>query len=266
MMTNIKYLLICIFFLSLNSSCLKFDDGPQISKRKPNCSEFKGIKIRPMNTIPFGEDIIIKTDSFPDLKYDCIGPNGFNQYNLKEIGITNQATPYHQGWYYVTTKYSNCPSIYDSIFVDVTLKQGNPSCNPSNNTSAYINNSAPIPNKVFTTVSIDTSNGFVIKAAGTNGQLTLTFSEFWKRNKLEAGIYYTSSDYQLLDKEDIDKVFIKDMNFMSPWYAAEFQKPIYISYVSGKLTITLCDLLIKDPDFNGNPIYNSRLSAKITLP
>lgn len=266
MKLNLKYLTFCLSFLFLNSSCLKFDNSPQVSKTKPSsCEDFSNLKMRMVDTFECGKDIYISIDSIEGVRYYWEGPTLINVPDyLNRIKVTDDANLFHRGWYYVTTSFKNCPSKLDSIYVNVKLNQGKPTCSPPNNTSTYSGSGINIPNKNFTNVSSNKfSSSFEIYAGGsTGGDFKLVFSEYWTKNKLETGIYYTTKDNSLYEITDINKVYIEDRNYNNRWQAEEKQ-PVFISYVNGMLTVTICDLYIYDP--SNSSFLNSRLNTRITV-
>jgi hypothetical protein len=267
MRKSLFIIIYCLIFIT--NSCLKYDNSSSTpsGKIKPgSCEEFAKSRFRPIDTIECGQEIYISYDSCPaGTRYEWTGPTLINvPYDLNQLKLTNDANIFHRGWYYMRASYKNCPIKKDSIYINIKLNQGKPACNPSNNTSTYTGTGISINTKNFTSVRSSVSgNTFEIYAGGSSGgDFRLIFNEYWVKNKLESGIYYTTNDYSLSEKEDINKVYVEDRNFSQRWQTEE-KKPVYISYVNGKLTVNICDLYIYDP--SSSSFLNSRLNARLTV-
>lgn len=261
-----------VVLLSL-TSCSKFEStttnsrtggsgGGGVPTYRP-CSEFVGLKIKPVKTLVCGEELLLIADTFEGARFDWTRPDGREDNDQEELFVTDKANLIHRGWYKLRVSYNNCTAIKDSIYVDVKLPQGIPSCSPKNNTANY-SGGVTIPAKNFSSVAINTMSGYEVEAFDLNGDFSLTFHEYWKTKKLEAGIYYTSSYSAISEKDGMDKVYFEDRYVNETWYG-EQNKPVYVSYVSGKLTITLCTIAIRATTSTGT-ILNSTVSAKLTLP
>jgi hypothetical protein len=224
------------------------------------CSEFVGLKIKPVKSLICGEKLLISADTFDGARFDWTRPDGREDKDQEEIYVTDKANIYHRGWYKLWIGYNTCKAIIDSIYVDVKLPQGTPSCSPANNSASY-SNGISIPTKNFNTI---VSNGNVIEGYNGLGDFKLTFHGYWKSVKLEPGIYYTTHYSGIGEKDGMDKIYIEDRYANERWYGEE-NKPVYVSYVGGKLTITLCNIPIRATTSNGSAL-NSTVSAKLTLP
>lgn len=260
---KIKISLVILFIMAIHSSCLKIESfsSKQNTTKDSTCIKFKNLHIMPVKSFTCGEDIIINVDSFPKAIYNWKGPS-YEYNNYQNIHLTNDANIFHRGWYYVTIYCDTCIPIKDSVFVNVKLPQGVPSCNPVNNTSTYSNG---IPTLYYTNTIIDSFVGYQISSSTSNSTLSFSFNDYWLKHKLEAGIYYTTgSELDLYDKESMDKVFIENRYAGERWFA-ENNKPVFISYIGGKLTIIICNISTKAVSSNGS-IYTSDISSKITLP
>jgi hypothetical protein len=230
-----------------------------------DCSKFKNLKIQPYKVDTCGKDIIIKVDSFAWAYYNWTGPNNFyinNLQNSYEIRITDNSNLYHRGWYKVVISRDTCPRIYDSIYIDVKLPQGTPSCSPTKNTSNSVSG-ITIPNKTFTNVTTGNYYGYEIEGTSSIGDISLIFHNHWATNKLEPGIYYTFQNYSSMnDKENINKVCIRNTYGNDYWYS-EAKRPVYVSYVNGKISVTFCNIKTINDD---NNTYTSTINGNLTLP
>lgn len=261
-----KFQFLFLSILTALSSCLKFDNEPPIVKiviPPKTCDDFKNLHIKKVDTFTCGDGIYLTADTFPGATYDWKGPDGFFMENDQDVSITSYANIYHRGWYVVTIKFNNCPPIYDSIYINVKLPQGTPNCSPVNNIATYKNGTVTFPTKNFNFITSDTfSNYFRISASSPSaGNFSLNFNKFWKYKKLESGIYYTTKEDNMFDKYSLNKVYVYDINNSSGWDGEE-NKPIYVSYVGGKLTFTLCNILFYSP----GAVSNTEITTKITVP
>lgn len=249
-------LVISVFFFVL--SCSKID----LFENKENiCLKFKNLHIKPIKSFTCGDEIILFVDTFEGARYSWTTPDGFS-YDYQNLIVTREAELYKEGWYHVYISCDTCVSIHDSVYVDINLKQGNPSCNTLPNTSQYKNGIA-IPTKDFNSLYIDSNSYFEVRADNRIGSLNIIFHPKWTKEKLKPGIYYTSTGGLPDDKYDYDKVSIHDFYNGFLW-SAEINHPVYVKYVNGKLSITYCDIPLITTD-NGVR-YMTHSSTNITMP
>lgn len=268
-MEKIKLSIYCFILVSLISSCIKEESYNSRTGSSTNntvnvnrCPQFQNLHIKPMKTTyTCGDKVEFFMDTFSGAHYDWTGP-GYSYKDYPDIYLTN-VNIYNRGWYYVTIYYDSCKPIHDSVYIDIKLPQGTPNCTTTINTVTY-SGGITIPTMDIRTVNIDTFYRYKIDGYNSYSDLSLTFNEFWIRNKLETGIYYTTTEDKINDKEGINKVFLENRYADERWFG-EIDKPVYISYVNGKLTATFCSIPIKAVTSSGT-ILTSNASGNMTLP
>jgi hypothetical protein len=253
---NPYLLVISVFFFAV--SCNKLD---LFDKKENICLKFKNLHIKPTKSFTCGDEIILFVDTFEGARYSWTTPEG-NNYDYQNLIVTRDAELYKEGWYHVYISCDTCVSIHDSVYVDINLKQGTPSCTTMLNTSEY-RNGITVPTKNFNYLYIDSNSYFEVKAFNSIGDLSIFFHPKWTKEKLKPGIYYTSTGGLPYDKYDYDKVSIHDRYNGFIWNA-ENNQPVYVKYVNGKLSITYCDMPLITTD-NGMR-YMTHSSTNIILP
>lgn len=227
---------------------------------RDNCTLLQQLGTRAVAPVMIGDPIRISADHLSGASYYWTGPGGFES-NEENPLVTNSAEYYYNGWYYVTISYPKCRTKrYDSVFVDVNFPQGTPSCSPLTNNADFSN----ISDQRFYSIRAGAASGdgYEIVGNSTNGDLYVTFSNYWTNNDLEDGIYYTTTS-GYMDPYDYNKVHIADVNQSIYWVASEGQ-PVYVSHKSGKQMVTLCGLHMSG-DLGGY-LFETSVDAQIRQP
>jgi hypothetical protein len=191
--------------------------------------------------------------------FSWIGPNNFDsQYPGNTV--TGYAELKHEGWYYIHVSNPDCEGETDSVYVDVRLKQGTPSCTVAANTTTYSN---MFDNTYYYRYKgIDAGTGTLsLTANGTNGDLSIFFHPHWKTVEPEDGIYNTVTNFDQVDG-NYNKVIVSTVTQSIYWLAAP-NAEVYVSHVNGKLQVRFCGLPMSGS--NGTT-YNTNASCNISAP
>ncbi len=258
---HILLFLACIALFSCKKDSPSDDDNNNNDDNADLCTRLAAVKAHPVAVVATGQPIEISVDSLAGADYYWTGPGYYESYDQNNV-ITDYADYTYRGWYYVRISHEGCTSRFDSVYVDVKLPQGAPSCTPANNTATF-NGGVLLGDQEFYFVSFENVLGdYEVTGNSSNGDINLKFSAYWLTHDLEDGIYYTTS-IPSLEYGDIDKVYINDVN-QSIYWVADPDKPVYISHVNGKQRITFCGIQFSG-DWGGT-LYHTTVSAKITQP
>jgi hypothetical protein len=165
-----------------------------------------------------------------------------------------------RGWYYCNKSNTACgQTIYDSIFIDLKLKQGTAPCTPANN--SLDGSSIPTTNFYSVSKKFDpTLNGKELYGTATNGYPT-DFRVLFNSNNGNTepldGIYTTTNTFLF---SQTDPYVWVSLSFV---YGGQFfhchpDMDVFVSHVNGKLSASFCNV----PFSNGTNIIN--LSGKLT--
>ncbi|MBS1733376.1 MAG: hypothetical protein JST02_08780 [Bacteroidetes bacterium] len=225
---------IAIAFISLATSCKKVTE-------EDNCNNINNSSITATTSVEIGQPISINIQEVGGYRvYSWIGPDNFDsQYPENSISYAELK---HEGWYYVhiASLEGDCEKS-DSVYIDVKLNQGNPSCTVANNTTTFNN----LPDDSYNSVQkmIESSLSLkVLEASGPLGaNMTVYFHPNWRTKEPEDGIY-TTINTPLFDQIDnnYNKVFITTTKQSIYWACWENQT-VYVSHVAGKLQVRFCN-------------------------
>jgi hypothetical protein len=229
-----KVLLLILSVTTILSGCIK----PVVSE-KSNCENIKNATITSNSPVTIGQTIKFGTKEVGGYRiYDWSGPNFFDGQEPSDSFTDAQLT--HEGWYYLHL-YSldaNCEK-FDSVYIDVKLQQGNPSCSITNNTAQFSN----LFDDTFTSVSKTIDGGTSLKklsASGPNGaNITIFFHPQWANKEPEDGIYTTVNILSF--SGNYNKVFVTTTKSSIYWSSREGYN-VYVSHVNGKLQVRFCGL------------------------
>jgi hypothetical protein len=212
------------------------------AEEESNCPNINNARITSNSPLTIDQDL---TFSVPEVGgyriYDWRGPNNFtSQYPDNSItGVELK----HEGWYrlHLYSLDGDCEK-FDSLYVDVKLKQGSPSCNITSNTTNY--NNLGTDSYTLVRKQIETSSSQkALLATGTGGaNLSVIFHTRWRTAEPEDGIYVTSNT-PLFGQTDnnYNKVFITTTKSSIYWASAPDQT-VYVSHVGTKLQVRFCNL------------------------
>lgn len=206
-----------------------------------NCRNIRNARIYANSPVKIGETIHFGTAEVGGYRiYEWRGPKNYNdQYPSDSI---TGAQLENEGWYFLHL-YSldgDCEK-NDSVYVDVQLLQGSPSCNTSSNTADYSNMGTDAFNSITKRVESTYSNKALI-AYGGAANLSIYFHPRWRDLEPEDGIYQTY-DVTVFDPIDnnYNKVFITTTK-NSIYWSSNANQSVYVSHVNGKLQVRFCNL------------------------
>lgn len=213
------------------------------------------------NTAPtVGESFTLTAQKVSDNDlFNWSGAGNFSGVYGNSITVDN-AGYLDRGWYYCSKSNIECgQTIFDSIFIDMKLRQGTAPCTNTNNTLT----GSAIPNTSFYSVikNFDpTFNGKALMGTATTGYPT-DFRVLFNSNNgnIEPlnGIYTTTNS--IIFGQTDPYVWIS-LSFV---YGGQFfhchpNKDVFVSHIGGKLSASFCNV----PFSNGTYIIN--LSGKLT--
>lgn len=236
-------------------SCTKEDNsgGSQDNNTNATCVNIKNMKITATTPVNIGQPIQVNATEVGGYRiYSCFGPNNFtSQYPDNQI--TTSAELKHEGWYYVHVSSPDCTSRTDSVYIDVKLLQGTPSCTAAANTTTYSN----LFDDSYSSVKkrIDAGTSLLMLDAYLPSNMQVFFHPYWRTKEPEDGIY-TTVNTQTFDQFDYNynKVFISTTK-SSIYWSSQASQTVYISHTGGKLQVRFCSLKLSG--YNGTSYVTS---------
>ncbi len=246
-----KYnLLTAICLLFIFSGC---------KKEGTNCST--DIQLTSTNLSPTaGESFTLTALKVSDNDlFQWSGPGNYSSAHGNSLTVDNPGY-LDRGWYYCNKSNTECgQTIYDSIFIDLKLRQGTAPCTSTNNSLS----GGGIPNTSFYRVIKNydpTFNGKALYGTASTGYPT-DFRVLFNSNNGNTepldGIYTTTN--AIIFSQTDPYVWIS-LSFV---YGGQFfhchpNKDVFVSHVNGKLSASFCNI----PFSNGTYIIN--ISGKLT--
>ncbi len=228
-------------------------------KKENNCST--DIQLTSSNTTPtVGESFTLTALEVSDNDlFHWSGPGNYSSAFGNSITVDNPGY-LDRGWYYCSKSNTECgETIYDSIFIDVKLRQGTAPCTVPNNTLTGM--AIPTTNFYSVIKNFDpTFNGKALFGTATTGYPT-DFRVLFNSNNgnIEPldGIYTTKNSIIF---SQTDPYIWVSLSFV---YGGQFfhchpDKDVFVSHINGKLSATFCNV----PFSNGTTIIN--ISGKLT--
>ncbi len=223
------YLIFLIGFFV--SSCAKTTgDGS-------NCSALDNIHINSNSPVQIGQTIKFAVPEVGGYRiYTWHGPNNYS--GQEPADSITYAELKQEGWYYLNISKPDCNSWIDSVYIDVKLNQGTPSCTISSNTCTYSN----LFNDTYNSIhkSIDPSYNVLTLSADGTSNMKVLFHPRWNTVEPEDGIYNTIN-VPVFDPVDANynKVFISTVK-QSIYWASHPDQKVYVSHVNNKLQVRFC--------------------------
>jgi len=237
------------------SNCKKLQTQDQ--KDAIACQNMSHIKIKANSPVSIGETIDFNVfEAGDNVFYNWIGPDNLHeQFHSFSIG---NASLKNEGWYYLSASNNACDTKFDSVYIDVQLQQGTPSCSVASNTTNY--SLLASDSYSYVRKEIESTYSLMSLSGSGNGNLTVYFHPYWRTKEPEDGIY-TTTNVPLFDQVDNDynKLFISTVNSSIFWSCYENQQ-VYVSHVGGKLQVRFCNLNMGG--YNGNS-YSTTASGNI---
>jgi hypothetical protein len=212
------------------------------SKEDGNCENIKNAKITSNSPVTIGQTIKFGTQEVGGFRiYEWTGPDNYrDQYPSDSL---TDAQLKNEGWYHLHL-YSldgGCEK-FDSVYIDVKLQQGSPSCTVTNNSTNYNNMGTETYTSVSKTIAGSASYK-VLKGNGPSGSnITIYFHTRWRNTEPEDGIYKTINvpSFDPIDN-NYNKVFVTTTKSSIYWASHEGQT-VYVSHANGKLQVRFCSL------------------------
>ena len=247
----------CIAIAVFLGSCTKEDNSGDAqgnnNSSNPTCVNIKNMKITATTPVNIGQPIQVNATEVGGYRiYSCFGPNNFtSQYPDNQITTTAELK--HEGWYYVHVSSPDCTSRTDSVYIDVKLLQGTPSCTVTANTAIYSN----LFDDSYTSVKkhIDAGTSLLMLDAYLPSNMQVFFHPYWRTKEPEDGIY-TTVNTQTFDQFDYNynKVFISTTK-SSIYWSSQASQTVYVSHTGGKLQVRFCSLKLSG--YNGTSYVTS---------
>lgn len=245
---------ICLLGLSaliVFSSCTK-----RIGGNGNPCNAIKEVRLSSNSPITVGEQLKLNASEVEDCYYAWSGPGFFQSYSsdntISDVKLNQE------GWYHLTISNPDCEPKHDSIYVDVKLKQGTPTCTIPNNQVLYSN----LSDDTFTSVrrGIEGTLGlFMLEGSGPGSNIEILFHPYWRDHEPENGLYKTTN-IPTISSGDYNQVYISTVKSSIYWSSYDF-KDVYISHVGNKLQVKFCDLSMGG--YNGTS-YTTVASGTLT--
>lgn len=208
---------------------------------KGNCDNIARATITSNSPVTIGETIKFGTDEVGGYRiYDWRGPDYYTGQEPSD-SITD-ANLEHEGWYrlHLYSLDDNCDK-FDSVYIDVKLKQGIPACSIANNTCTFNN----LGDDSYTTVHKRIESTYSLKSlegSGPGSNIIIYFHPFWVNAEPEDGIYTTTNVPSFGQTDNnYNKVFVTTTKSSIYWASHEDQD-VYVSHVNGKLQVRFCNL------------------------
>lgn len=234
----------------LLSACGK---DPDTAADAITCTNIQSLQIVDTITANIGSPLQINIPEVGGYRlYKLTGPDNFSSQNPTN-SVASNAELKHEGIYYVSISNPTCGIKTDSIYVDVKLLQGNPSCSVGVNKVTYSN----LFDDAFTSVTktIDPLLSQLVIDASIFGSMKVHFHPYWRQKEPEDGIY-TTINTPVFPQFDYNynKVFITTTKSSINW-SSQANQTVYINHVNGKLQVRFCGLLMSG--YNGTSFTTS---------
>lgn len=209
---------------------------------KRQCKAIKNVKISAPISVTVGDLMTVSAPEVGGFRiYNWDGPNFFDSQDpvntIGEVGMR------HRGTYklHLYTLEDDACEVFDEVFVDVLLKQGNPDCSIDLNTTSFNNQGTNEYISVIETIDAVT-NQKTLTANGIAGTCVIYFHSSWNAQNIKTGIYKTTDNYSMDNADgDYNKVFIGITKNSTFWGCFENQD-VYVTNNNGDLKIEFCNL------------------------
>lgn len=149
-----------------------------------------------------------------------------------------------RGWYHCSKSNVDCGQVvYDSIYIDVKLRQGTPPCTVTNNRLQC----SSIPDANFYSVSktfdpvFNAMSLYCQASLGYPSDFRLLFNSYNGHAEPVDGIY-TTHNSATFDITDPSIAVSLSFVYGGQYYHCHPDKDVYISHVNGKLSATFCGI------------------------
>jgi hypothetical protein len=255
--------LILFSFISICSLTSCHKNNPNINQDGYICPT--SLKLTANDTTPtVGDELYISTNDGQSI-YNWTGPLNFvvqSQGGADYIEFDNIEIN-QSGWYDCGVSIPDCYSLFDSIYIDVQYRQGNPPCSLTNNSIS--GNSVPTLQATSVTEQFDnTWNCISLYASGTYGYPTYTvlFNSYNGTAEPKDGIYTTTNVQSFLPSQDADVIYLQ-CQYNNYLFQSIANQDVYVSHVNGKLRVAFCGLNFGG-DSGNSVIFNATFSGEMT--
>lgn len=245
-----------VLFALLAAGCIKQQgEDPD----ETTCNNIRQVTLTSNSPVTIGGTIHFSAPEVGGYRiYNWRGPRFFTSQEPDNV-LTDAKTE-QEGWYYLELSNPSCGSKIDSVYIDIKLQQGTPSCTIPNNTCQFSNQGTD----TYSTVRkrIDPSyHHLSLYSYGTNADIAVLFHDHWLTKEPEDGIYKTvnSSAFDQIDY-NYNKVFVTTTKNSIFWSSGVSQN-VYVSHVNGKLQVRFCSLVMGG--YNGAS-FTTQASATLT--
>jgi hypothetical protein len=215
------------------------------------------------NTTPtVGESFTLSVTKVSDNDlFHWSGPGNYSSAYGNSITVDN-AGYLDRGWYYCSKSNIECgQTIFDSIFIDMKLRQGTAPCTLTNN--SLTGSAIPTTNFTYVIKNFDpTFNGKALYATASGGYPT-DFRVLFNSNNgnIEPldGIYTTTNSI-IFGQTDPYMWISLSFIYGGQFFHCHPNKDVFVNHINGKLSASFCNV----PFSNGTYIIN--VSGKITEP
>jgi len=240
-----------LFFIA----CTKQESQEDLDEA--TCTNIRNLTITSNSPVTVGQQIKFSAPEVGGYRtYLWNGPNHFQEQYPDHV--IDYAELKHEGWYYLAVANNTCETKIDSVYIDVKLQQGTPSCNIAANSTSYSN----LSNDAYSNASkrIESTYSLLSLEGWGNGNITVYFHPQWRTKEPEDGIYSTTN-VPLFDQADdnYNKVFISTVKSNIYWGCYENQQ-VYVSHIAGKLQVRFCNL---DMGGNNGTSFTTKASGNI---
>jgi hypothetical protein len=230
-------------FIAMLFTCITGCNKLTSTNQSNSCYNYEHIIITSNSPVTIGQTIQFGTQEVGGYRiYSWRGPDYYtNQYPTNSIPY---AEPENEGWYYLDLYSANgsCQKI-DSVYIQVKLQQGTPSCTIANDNMAYDNMGTDIYSSLKKQIDPTYGEKALEGSASTSySDLAVYFHPHWINAEPEDGIYNTINT-PLFDQTDnnYNEVFVTTTTNSIYWSCYPNQT-VYISHVGSKLQVRFCDL------------------------
>jgi len=223
------------------------------------CQNIQNVTLSSNSPVTIGQTIKISAPEVGGYRiYSWTGPNNYQSQEPGDSIIDAQLQ--NEGWYHLNLSNPDCTAKIDSVYVDIKLQQGAPSCTIANNTCTYNN----LFDDTYSSVhqSFEPNSGYRQLAATGTSPLNVLFHPYWKTHQPEDGIYETINvpSFGQIDN-NYNKVFVTTTKSSVYFGSAELQN-VFVSHVNNKLQVRFCNLVMGGS--NGSTSFTTQASATLT--
>ena len=207
-------------------------------KGNNNCESIQNVSVSYNGPVTIGDSLKIYTQEVGGYRiYSWRGPDNFMSQEPRNTIYDVQLK--NEGWYYLTLSNNECNTKVDSIYADVKLQQGSPSCSIPNKNCTFNN----LASDTYSSIQkrYDPTYGFLSLECSGTSDLDIYFHDYWKTHEPEDGIYETINVPSFGIDKNYNKVFISTIK-SSIYFKTYEGQIVYVSHVNGKLQVRFCNL------------------------